>query len=101
MEYGQLTGHYVPWLGNANEWASQARAYGWRVSSTPTVPSIVAFDPYVDGAGGYGHVGVVTSINGNNFTYGSWNVYGYPAATTVYQTDPWPASGVWFLTYPG
>lgn len=99
MEYGALTGHYVSWLGNANQWPYGAMAAGWRVSSTPTVPSIVALAPYVDGAGAYGHVGVVTSVSGNQVTYGSWNVAGAPFATTVYQTITAPASGVSFITY--
>jgi surface antigen len=100
MEYGSLTGHYVPWLGDADAWPAGASASGWNVSSTPTVPSIIAFAPYVDGAGAYGHVGVVTSVNGNSVTYGSWNVAGAPAATTVYMTITAPASGVSFITYP-
>jgi surface antigen len=100
MEYGRLTGFYVPWLGNANQWVYGARAYGWNVSTTPSVPAIIAFDPYVDGAGGYGHVGVTTSVNGNQVTYGSWNTYGAPFATTTYATVTAPAPGVWFLTHP-
>jgi surface antigen len=100
MEYGRLTGFYVPWLGNANQWVYGARAYGWNVSTTPTVPSIIALDPFVDGAGAYGHVGVVTSVNGNQVTYASWNAFGAPFATTTYATVTAPASGVWFLTHP-
>jgi surface antigen len=100
MEYGRLTGFYVPWLGNANQWVYGARAYGWNVSTIPTVPSIIALDPYVDGAGAYGHVGVVTAVNGNQVTYGSWNYAGAPFATTTYVTITAPASGVWFLTHP-
>jgi len=99
MEYGSLTGHYVSWLGNANQWVYGARASGWKVSTTPSVPAIIAFDPYVDGAGYFGHVGVTTSINGNQVTYGSWNTAGAPFATTVYLTVTAPAPGVWFITF--
>ena len=101
MRYGQLTGHYVAWLGNANQWPYGAAAAGWIVSSTPHLPSIIAFAPYVDGAGAYGHVGVVESISGNSVTYSSWNVAGAPFATTVYLTVTAPAGGVSFLYYPG
>lgn len=101
MEYGALTGHYVTWLGNANQWRFGAAAAGWTVTSTPHVPAIIAFDPYVDGAGAFGHVGVTSSVNGSQVTYGSWNVAGAPFATTVYQTITAPAPGVYFIYYPG
>lgn len=63
--YHQLTGFWVPWGGDAWEWANGASAYGWNVSSSPHVPSIIVLQPGVQGAGGYGHVAVVTAINGN------------------------------------
>ncbi len=61
--YHQLTGVWVPWGGDAWEWANGARAYGWNVSSTPRVPSIIVLQPYVQGASPFGHVAVVVSIN--------------------------------------
>jgi surface antigen len=100
MRYGQLTGHYVPWLGNANAWPSQAAAYGWVVSSTPHIPSIMAFAPYVQGAGYYGHVAIAESMNGNDITTSNWNVAGSSWATTTYLINH-PGSGVTFLYYPG
>ena len=63
--YHELTGFWVPWGGDAWEWASGASAYGWNVSSSPHVPSIIVLQPGVQGAGGFGHVAVVTAINGN------------------------------------
>jgi surface antigen len=100
MRYHELTGHWVPWLGNANEWPYQAAAYGWVVSSTPHLHSIMAFPPYVQGAGGYGHVAIVESINGDAITTSNWNVYGAAWATTTYLTN-YAGSGVTFLYYPG
>jgi surface antigen len=99
MRYGQLTGRYVPWLGNANAWSSQAAAYGWVVSSTPRLHAIVAFAPYVQGAGYYGHVAVVESINGNDITTSNWNVAGSAWATTTYLINH-PGPGVTFLYHP-
>lgn len=64
LRYNQLTGHYVDWIGNAYQWYYGARSSpGWIVSSTPHVPSIIILQPYVEGAGGYGHVAVVERIN--------------------------------------
>jgi surface antigen len=99
MRYHQLTGHWVPWLGNANAWPSQAAAYGWVVSATPHIPSIMAFAPYVQGAGAYGHVAIAESMNGNDITTSNWNAGG-AWATTTYQINH-PGPGVYFLYYPG
>jgi surface antigen len=99
MRYHQLTGHWVPWLGNASAWPSQASAYGWVVSSTPHIPSIMAFAPYVQGAGYYGHVAIAESMNGNDITTSNWNAGG-AWATTTYLTNH-PGSGVYFIYYPG
>jgi surface antigen len=99
FRYHQLTGHYVPWLGNAYEWAYQAPAYGWVVSSTPHVPSIMVFQAYVQGAGAYGHVAIVESVNGNDITTSNWNAGGAWATTTYLVNHP--GSGVSFVYYPG
>src|SRR5581483_7405153 len=79
MRYHQLTGNWVTWLGNANQWSYGAAQSGWVVSPTPKVPSIVVLQPYVEGAGGYGHVAVVEKINDDgsvlttNFNWaGNW-----------------------------
>jgi len=100
MRYHQLTGRWVPWLGNAYEWAYQASAYGWVVSSTPHVPSIMVFQPYVQGAGAFGHVAIVESINGNDITTSNWNAAGGGWATTSYLINH-PGPGVSFVSYPG
>jgi surface antigen len=64
FRYHQLTGYYVPFSGNANQWAYNAANYGWIVSSTPVVPSIICLQAGVQQADGQdGHVGVVESIN--------------------------------------
>jgi surface antigen len=97
--YHELTGHYVPWLGNAYEWAYQAPNYGWVVSPTPHLPSIMVFQAGVQGAGGYGHVAIVESINGNDITTSNWNAGGAWATTTYLVNHP--GAGVSFVYYPG
>lgn len=60
--YHQLTGFWVPWSGNANQWVIGARSAGWNVSSSPHVPSIIVLMG-VEGANPtYGHVAVVENI---------------------------------------
>jgi surface antigen len=85
--YHQLTGIWVPWLGNAYQWAAGARASGWTVSSVPKKGSILVLQPGVQGASyGYGHVAVVESINADGSVYVSqWN-WGGAYATTTYWT---------------
>lgn len=69
--YHTLTGNWVSWSGNADQWAAGARAAGWNVSQSPHVPSIIVLQPYVQGASGYGHVAVVESINANGTVHTS------------------------------
>jgi surface antigen len=71
LHYHQLTGFWVPWGGNAFAWASGAASSGWHVSSQPHVPSIIVLQPYVEGAGGFGHVAVVVGINSNGTVHTS------------------------------
>lgn len=81
--YHELTGYYVPWSGNAKDWASMALSYGWTVSSTPVVPSIVCLQAGVQGADGtYGHVGVVESIGKGTVVASNQNWGPYPANIT-------------------
>lgn len=64
--------------GNANTWASNARASGYLVNGTPSAGAIL-----VDQAGYFGHVAVVERVlpNGdvyitemNNYAYGGFNI---------------------------
>ncbi|MDO5480754.1 MAG: LysM peptidoglycan-binding domain-containing protein, partial [Candidatus Saccharibacteria bacterium] len=47
-------------MGNANRWASAAAAAGFTVNRTPMYGAV-----FQTGAGWYGHVGVVTAVNGD------------------------------------
>lgn len=99
MRYHELTGYWIPWLGNAWEWSYGASSSGWTVSATPHVPSIIVLQPGVEGASGYGHVAVVERINSDgsvltsNYNWaGNWNVETFVTFT--------PGPGVSFVWHP-
>jgi surface antigen len=99
--FHQLHGVWVPWYGNAWEWAGQASAYGWKVSSMPTVGAIIVLQPGVQGAGGYGHVAIVESINANGTVHTSnynWYAAGGGFGILSYWDFSYPGSGVSFVT---
>ncbi|MGT2912117.1 peptidoglycan hydrolase PcsB [Streptococcus cameli] len=54
----------APWVhnywGNANQWLYSARAAGYRTGSTPQVGAVAVWT-----SGYYGHVAVVTAVNGS------------------------------------
>jgi surface antigen len=81
LEYHNKTGYWVDWIGNAYQWAYGASAAGWIVSSTPHVYSIIVLQPYVEGAGYYGHVAVVEKIN--------------PDGSVLTSDMNWYANGGW------
>lgn len=51
--------------GNASNWAASASQAGFNVNNTPEVGAIFQSTPGQNGAGAYGHVGVVESVNPN------------------------------------
>ena len=99
LRYHQLTGFWVPWGGNAWEWAAGASASGWNVSSSPHVPSIIVLQPGVQGAGSFGHVAVVERINSDGTVYTSnWNWYGNGGGWATWSSwDFTPGPGVSFV----
>ena len=99
--YHALTGYWVPWLGNAYQWAYGAGASGWNVSSSPHVPSIIVLQPYVQGAGYFGHVAVVESINADGSVHTSnYNWYSNGGWATLSYWDFRPGPGVLFVWHP-
>ena len=60
-------------LGNANAWARNAAAYGYRVDRTPSAGAI-----FQTGSGWYGHVGYVEAVNGDGSIIISEMNYGIP-----------------------
>ncbi|MBL3398358.1 CHAP domain-containing protein [Staphylococcus pasteuri] len=51
--------------GNAADWATSARNAGFTVNNTPVAGAVFQSNPGTNGAGGYGHVGVVEKVNSN------------------------------------
>jgi surface antigen len=101
MRYHALTGYWVPWLGNADQWAYGASSSGWIVSSKPRVPSIIVLQPYVQGASGFGHVAVVEKINADGSVYTSnYNWYGNGGWDILSYWTFMPGSGVSFVWHP-
>lgn len=62
--------------GNANEWVGKAAAAGRSISGTPTVGSVVVFAPGQGGAKEWGHVAVVTAVNGGQISIAEGNYAG-------------------------
>jgi surface antigen len=101
MRYQKLTGYWVPWLGNAYQWAYGAKISGWIVSSKPIVPSIIVLQPYVQGASYFGHVAIVEKINADGSVYTSnYNWYGNGGWDTLSYWTFTPGSGVSFVWHP-
>ncbi len=98
LRYHELTGYWVPWLGNAYQWAYGAETSGWVVSATPMVPSIIVLQPGVQGAGGYGHVAIVERINPDGSVYTSnYNWYANGGWDTLSYWTFHPGPGVSFV----
>jgi surface antigen len=76
-ELGRPVGSF--W-GNASTWASYARGSGYLVNGQPSVGAVLQNSWQ---AGGYGHVAVVESVNGDGsiyvseMNYAGWNVKSY------------------------
>jgi surface antigen len=101
MHYHALTGYWVPWLGNAYQWAYGASSSGWIVSSTPRVPSIIVLQSGVQGASYFGHVAVVERINSNGSVYTSnYNWYGNGGWDILSYWTFTPGPGVSFVWHP-
>jgi surface antigen len=101
MRYHALTGYWVPWLGNAYQWAYGASSSGWIVSSKPKVPSIIVLQSGVQGAGYFGHVAIVERINSDGSVYTSdYNWYANGGWDILSYVTFHPGSGVSFVWHP-
>jgi surface antigen len=98
QRYFQLHGIYVPWTTNADawEWGARASDFHWQVSSSPSVGAIMDLQPFTQGAGPLGHVGVVESVLSNGSVIVSSQNWGpdYAAVTTFHF---YPGAGVSFI----
>jgi surface antigen len=98
QRYYQLHGIFVPWRTNAiaANWVDRARQFGWHVSKTPTVGSIMVLQPGIQGAYSAGHVGVVEHLLHNGSVIASSMNWGTnPRMVTDYTFHPGP--GVAFI----
>jgi surface antigen len=99
IRYHELTGIWVPWLGDAYQWYFQALAYHWHTSDHPNPdgPSILVLGPYTQNAySALGHVAIVERDNGDGTVLTSnmhWPVLG----EVSYVTFHYPASGTHFI----
>jgi len=85
--------------GNARHWSSVARANGYSVSSQPRVGDVVVFQAYVQGNSPYGHVGIVTAVDGSRFRVSS--MWGNEATGRVHVTWHHTGGGVSFIHRSG
>ena len=100
QRYYQLHGIYVPWTSNSDAWQWTARAhdFGWHVYTTPHVGDIIDLQPWVQWAGGAGHVAVVEQVLSNGHVIASNMNWGrYPWQVTNVEFVPGP--GVTFISY--
>lgn len=98
--YHDLTGIWTPCVGNGYQWASQAAARGWLVSSQPpNQPSIICLQPSVQGSDrNFGHVGVVERINADGSVYTSnYNVAPHIGDKAIVNVTFRTGNGVSFI----
>jgi len=99
QRYYQLHGIFVPWRTNASaaNWVNQAHTFGWHVSGTPKVGSIIVLQPGVQGAYSAGHVGVVEHLlSSGSVIASSMNWGSNPGKVTDYTFHL--GSGVAFIS---
>lgn len=72
------TGHHIySYLGNAADWVNSAKSLGYQVTDKPVAGAAVVFQPGVEGASSYGHVGFVEHVySDNSFLISEMNVGG-------------------------
>jgi surface antigen len=93
QRYHQLHGIFVPWKTNANaaQWVVRAYQYGWHVSRTPTVGSIIVLQGGVQGAFYLGHVGVVEQLLRNGTVIASsmnWGSHPGTVSSSTFHSGP-------------
>jgi len=99
QRYAQIHGYYVPWTTDAmaSQWKDRASEFGWHVSTSPTVGSIIDLQPWVQGAYGGGHVGMVEKVLSNGHVIASnmsWGANPYAVVDWEFTAG----SGVTFIS---
>jgi surface antigen len=86
MQLGHPVGSF--W-GNATTWDIYAQAAGYAVNHQPTVGAVFQMKAFVDAyTGGYGHVGIVESVNGDGSVNVSEMNYAGNFNRVTYRTIP-------------
>lgn len=101
--YHQLTGYWIPWSGNADQWVEGARMANWKVSTSPHIPSVIVLMPGVEGASSaYGHVAVAEKLlNSTTVQSTTMNWYANGGGFNIESTwDFTTASGAYFVWHP-
>jgi surface antigen len=91
--YGQCTWYVatrrcIPWVGNADQWFTNAARMGYPEGHSPEVGAVVTFWPGGDGASSVGHVGYVEAVGPasgvpagyfklSEMNYAGWNRVSY------------------------
>jgi len=101
--YKQLSGYYISWKGNAQDWPSLARsATGWVVSAQPQQGCIIVLSNGVQLSDStYGHVAIVEKVNANgslSCSNQNWAGITYP---NVKYTTFYAGAGVSFIWASG
>jgi surface antigen/LysM repeat protein len=68
---------YVPWGGNAGTWLYHAKSYGVKTGKNPKKGAIL-----VTNESWYGHVAIVTKVNGDQITVKEMNYKGFAVEST-------------------
>jgi surface antigen len=103
LRYHELTGYWVPWSGNADQWVAGAEMANWKVSTMPHIPSIIVLMPGVEGASSaYGHVAVAEKLlSSTEVEATTMNWYAGGGGFDIESTwDYTTASGVYFVWHP-
>lgn len=90
------TGHHIDsYLGNAADWGNSAKALGYQVTDKPVAGAAVVFQPGVEGASSYGHVGFVEHVySDGSFLTSEMNVGGVFIMAWRHLT---PSQGISFV----
>jgi surface antigen len=67
----------IPWSGNAGAWIYNAKSMGYATGKTPVVGAIM-----VSSESSYGHVAIVESVRGGEFTVSEMNYVGFAKKST-------------------
>jgi surface antigen len=82
FDYGYCTWYVanrrcIPWFGNADEWYTNARSYGFPEGKKAKVGAVAVWGPG-GGYGSVGHVAYVESVQSDGFTVSEYNyTYGW------------------------